>query len=99
MTIQGRQHHCKIAIRLVTMANTTESFSLKILPVDLLIYLTPMVVCKSVHTPHMKRNVDIICDLTRSRSPAHISLATINGMDMVELMLSNTCWKKENNVI
>ena len=55
------------------------------------IYLTPIVVCKSVQTPHMKRNVDMICDLTRSRSPAHISLATIKGIDIVELILSNTC--------
>ena len=54
-------------------------------------YLTPTVVCNRVHTPHMNRNVDIICDLTRSRSPAHISLATIKGMEIVELMLSKTC--------
>ena len=32
--------------------------------------LTPKRTCRMVHTPHMKRKVDMISDLTRVSSPA-----------------------------
>lgn len=35
-------------------------------------YLTPMVHCRKVHTPHMKRKVDMISAVTSSRSPAQM---------------------------
>ena len=58
-------------------------------------YLTPMVHCRKVHTPHIKRKVDMISAVTSSRSPAQMYVLTMIGMEMVELMLRSTCWTKQ----
>ena len=54
-----------------------------------------MVHCRKVHTPHIKRKVDMISAVTSSRSPAQMYVLTMIGMEMVELMLRSTCWAKQ----
>ena len=58
--------------------------------------LTPSIVWRSVHTPHMNRKVDMSSDLTRCRCSAQISLDTMSGMEIVALIDNSTCFNINN---